>query len=81
MLLTVRKWGNSLAIRIPKSFAEDAGLADGCDVDLRLEDGKLVISPMPKKPPATLHELLAGITDDNLHSEADYGSPEGREAW
>ena len=80
MNMTVRKWGNSLAVRIPKSFAEEAGLTSGSNVDLALVEGKLIISPV-EVPRFTLEDLLAGVTDANLHPEQDFGSIEGREAW
>ena len=76
----VRKWGNSLALRIPKSFANDAHLATGSEVDLTLYDGKIIIDPEPAKE-YSLAALLRGVTNKNLHSEIDYGSPAGMETW
>jgi antitoxin MazE len=75
----VQKWGNSLALRIPKSFAAEAGLrADGA-VELSLVKGTLVVKPVVKKAP-TLDELLLGVTDDNIPTEWDTGPPVGKEA-
>ena len=76
MKTKVVKWGNSLGLRIPKSFAEEVNVIEGSTVDLSLEDGRLVIRPtdQPKYP---LDELLAGITESNLHSEVEIGSPSG----
>jgi antitoxin MazE len=76
----VQKWGNSLALRIPKSFANEAGLQKESPVEVSLEDGKLVIAPLRKSKP-TLKQLLAEITDDNLHRETDTGSAAGNEIW
>jgi antitoxin MazE len=76
----VQKWGNSLALRIPKSFATEIGLADETPVEISLVEGKLVIAPLPI-PTYSLEELLAGITENNIHSEQDTGAPEGNEAW
>jgi antitoxin MazE len=74
----VRKWGNSLALRIPKSFAAEAGLADETPVELSVVKGKLVVQSLaPECPP--LDELLRGVTDDNLHGEWDTGPAVGRE--
>ncbi|WP_129676369.1 AbrB/MazE/SpoVT family DNA-binding domain-containing protein [Candidatus Chloroploca sp. Khr17] len=76
----VQKWGNSLALRIPKSFAIEIGLTDETPVEISLVEGKLVIAPLPL-PTYSLEELLADITHDNLHGEQNTGRPEGNEAW
>ncbi len=80
MKTRVQKWGNSLALRIPKAFAEEVGLEKETTVEVSLEDGKLVISPVGRQKP-TLEELLAQITPENLHGEVDYGPPVGNEIW
>lgn len=64
MKTRVRKWGNSLALRIPKSVAPEAGLRENAPIELSLVDGNLVVHPVPMPPP-TLAELLAGVTDRN----------------
>ncbi|MFT5130570.1 MAG: antitoxin MazE [Rhodothermales bacterium] len=78
MTATVQKWGNSLALRIPKGLAEDVSRCSGSHVDLRVEDGQLVIRPVDT---ASLDELLQGITNDNCHHETRWGKPVGNEAW
>jgi antitoxin MazE len=80
MKTRVQKWGNSLALRIPKSFAAEAGLRENAPVELSLVEGKLVVQPVAARPP-TLEELLRGVTDENLHGEWDTGPAVGREAW
>ena len=80
MKTKVQKWGNSLALRIPKSFATETLLEVDTEVDLSLVKGKLVITPIVDKE-YSLEELLAGITEENLHSEVDTGNPIGNEAW
>ena len=80
MRVQVQRWGNSLALRIPKPFAEDAGVKQGTVVDLTLADGKLVAAPVSGGK-LRLKVLLAGITKGNLHEEADFGRRVGREAW
>jgi antitoxin MazE len=80
MKTRVQKWGNSLALRIPKSFAAEAGLQENAPVDLSLVDGKLIVQPVAPQPP-TLEELLRGVTEENLHGEWDTGSAVGREVW
>lgn len=75
----VSRWGNSLAIRIPASFSREVQLEAGDAVELHAEDGHLVITPVRKT--YTLDELLAGITDENLHEETDWGRPMGKEVW
>ena len=76
----IQKWGNSLAVRIPKPFASEVGLHQDDEVELQVKKGKLVITPM-KVPLYRLSELLSNITSSNLHSEVDYGLSVGHEAW
>jgi antitoxin MazE len=80
MKTRVQKWGNSLALRIPKSFAAEAGLRANGDVELSLVEGALVVRPATPKPLA-LDELLRGVTDDNLPTEWDTGPGVGKEVW
>jgi antitoxin MazE len=80
MQTRIQKWGNSLAIRIPKSFATQIGLEQDSEVELTLLDGKLVLVPI-EPPRLALAELLAQITDDNLHSEISSGDAVGNEVW
>lgn len=80
MRANVRRWGNSLAIRIPKSFAEEVGLKTDAPVELHVADGALVVRPVPAAAPA-LGDLLQGVTPDNLHDEVDAGPSRGREVW
>lgn len=80
MQTKIKKWGNSLAVRIPKAFVKEAGVEDGTTVDLSIDDGKIVIDPQ-KKGEYELDELLKGVTRKNIHSEVETGDPVGREAW
>ncbi len=75
----IRKWGNSLAIRIPKPFALEMGLEQDSWVELSVSEGKLLLKPV--KSSYTLEELLSGVTDDNLHGEIETGAVVGNEAW
>jgi antitoxin MazE len=74
MKTRVQKWGNSLALRIPKSFAADAGLHANAAVELSLAKGTLVVRPIKPQP-------LRGITDENLPGEWDSGPAVGKEVW
>jgi antitoxin MazE len=76
----VQKWGNSLALRIPKSFASEVGLKRETDVEITLTEGKLVIAPVAKSK-ATLKEMLAKINKKNLHREIDFSPAAGNEIW
>ena len=80
MRTKIQKWGNSLALRIPKSFAEEAEVKAGSRVDLSITDGQLVIRPV-RLQIFELHALLAGVKEENLHAEMSTGEPTGREAW
>ncbi len=80
MKSNIQKWGNSLAIRIPKSFADEIHLVQGSQIDITLNKDKLQITPIKEKQ-FTLKQLLSGVTKDNLHREIDTGSPVGKEIW
>lgn len=79
MRATIRKWGNSAAIRVSAAVMEEARLEIDQAVDVRVEAGRVVIEPLVA-PEFTLDALLAGVTRDNLHEEEDFGAPVGREA-
>jgi antitoxin MazE len=76
----IQKWGNSLAVRIPKAFAAQAQLVPDTVVEISLEDNKIVIAPLVE-PELTLDELLDGITDENIHGEVDSGAAVGKEIF
>jgi len=76
----IKKWGNSLALRIPRPLALEVGLEEEAEVTLTLADGKLIIAPVPELE-WTLEGLLAHVTPENLHDEVDTGTARGREAW
>jgi antitoxin MazE len=80
MRTRVQKWGNSLALRIPKSFATEVGLQRDTSVEVSLAEGKLVITRVTE-PKLTLKQLLAKVTKENLHHEVDTGPATGNETW
>jgi antitoxin MazE len=75
----VQKWGNSLAVRIPKPFAEGAGLRASTEVEVSLEKGEVRLSPV--RPRWKLRQLLSEVTKRNVHTEVDSGPSVGRESW
>lgn len=80
MGIFVRKWGNSAAVRLPASALTAAGLAVDDPVDVREEDGRIIIE---RAAPVRLNlaALIDGITPQNRHEESDWGQPVGREFW
>ena len=80
MNTTIQKWGNSLAICIPKAFADEVGFDQDSVVEIQIVDGKLVITPL-KQPIYDLETLLSQVTDSNLHSQVTPGASTGNEAW
>lgn len=80
MITKVQKWGNSLALRIPKAFALDAQLKNDSIVEVSLVDGQIVIKPVIS-PDWTLEQLLEGVNSGNIHQETDSGSAIGNEVW
>lgn len=79
MRAAIRKWGNSLALRIPRALAESAGIAAGSEVEIALSDGRIVVEPVD--PRDTLESLLAQVTPENRHAEVRSGPATGEEAW
>ena len=79
MLTTVQRWGNSLAVRIPKPIALQAALEENSEVDISVEEGRIVVSPATKE--WKLEDLLEGITRRNSHKEIKWGDRAGGEAW
>jgi antitoxin MazE len=75
----IQKWGNSLGLRIPKSFAAEAKVSEGCSVELSVEKGALLVRPLRRR--YTLDELLTRVTKSNIHGELSLGAPTGREVW
>jgi len=83
MSQTIGKWGNSLAVRIPRSFAEQLHWDEQTEVEPKIVDGKLVIEAVSAAeiPYYSLEELLVGLTPDTAHAEIHTGRPVGNEAW
>lgn len=76
MQTTVSKWGNSLALRLPRNIAEGMKLVEGATVELKIEDGSIRVTP--KRPKYKLADLLVG---ESTSSEVEWGEPKGDEAW
>lgn len=80
MKTAVQQWGNSLALRIPKAFAEQAKVKKGTAVNLTLKNGQMMVKPL-KGRKYSLKELVSKITPRNRHPETDWGPPQGKEVW
>jgi antitoxin MazE len=80
MKTQIARWGNSIAVRIPKSIAEAAKLRAGDHLELSVEDSG-VVKIRKKKVAGKLKDLLRGVTSENLHAETDWGGPVGKELW
>lgn len=74
----MRKWGNSIGVRIPAGILTELNLSAEIKVDVRAEAGRIIIEPIIDSQ-ETLEQLLGQITPDNLHSEIDFGQPVGKE--
>jgi len=79
MKATIKKWGNSLAIRIPKNITKDTRVSEGSNIDIMVENGNIVLSPRKKE--YSLKELLKNITIENIHSEISTDNQIGGEIW
>jgi antitoxin MazE len=80
MKLTVRKWGNSLAIRIPKEIAALSSIHMDSSVEVEVADRMLILRPVEERA-LILSEMLEKITPQNLHEEVQTGEPRGNERW
>ena len=80
MRTNIQKWGNSLALRIPKPLAEQAHITQGSLVEIKIVDDVLQIEPVAPQQ-YTLKALLDEITEDNIHNEVDTGEAQGKEVW
>ena len=81
MITQIKKWGNSLAIRIPKSFAKEVEIKEGSRVDISIDEKKIVIEPAVKPEKYELKDLLAEVKESNIHKEYLKDSPCGKEIW
>ena len=77
----IKKWGNSLALRIPATLSAALNLNEDDAVDVSEEDGRLIVKKKGAAVEPTLEELIAGITPENLHEPIDWGPPVGKEIW
>ncbi len=78
MVAVVKKWGNSLGMRIPNLMARSMNLSEGSYVELKNTDAGILIAP---KRDANLSQLLASITEQNIHEEIKTEQPVGKEIW
>lgn len=80
MQTKIQRWGNSLGLRIPKSFAEEARVEAGSTVDISVRGGDLLVRPLRARR-YNLRSLVKAITPKNVHEAVETGPPVGREAW
>jgi antitoxin MazE len=76
----IQKWGNSLGLRIPRSFAAEAQVEEGATVDLSVDNGRLMVRPLRVRK-YSLSALLRKVSRGNLHGEVSTGKAVGRERW
>ena len=80
MHIQIQKWGNSLALRIPKTYAKEAMISQGSSMNLSMEEGRIILTPVSKKS-YSLKKLLSHINKNNPHDEIYWGAPKGKEVW
>lgn len=76
---TISKWGNSLALRLPRHVADQVCLVEGATVEIEIDDGSLRVTP--SRPKFKLSELLDGEPRRDNHAEVDWGGAQGDEVW
>ena len=80
MKTKLRKWDDDLALKIPKRYAAEMRLEEGSAVNVSFENGQMIVKSASKQN-WTLQGLLAGVTEQNIHHEIDFGFPKGHEVW
>ncbi len=78
MIVAAKKWGNSLAVRIPRDIAQTLHIENDTMLELTLREGVIVIEPRETK---TLESMVAAISSTNLHGETDTSESIGNEEW
>ena len=78
MTVAVKKWGNSMALRIPRDMARSLQITNDSLVELHIENGAMIVKPHTE---TSLDELVERITPSNRHTEIDTGESIGHEAW
>lgn len=82
MSTRVQKWGNSQGIRLPQRVLEEANIAVGDEVDVTVQEGRIVVTPSQRiRGRYRLEDLVARMPEDYKPAEEDWGPPAGREAW
>ena len=82
MLTKVQKWGNSQGIRFPLRLMQEANIAIGDEVDVSVQQGRIVVVPSERiRGRYRLEDLVARMPEDYEPSEEDWGAPVGREVW
>jgi len=82
MNTTIQKWGNSLAVRLPKDMAHDRALFEGSEVTVRGDKGRIIITPIVRKQKnLSLAELVRNVSKANIHAEVTWDAPQGKEVW
>lgn len=80
MQVLIKKWGNSASVRIPATVMAAASISLDQAVDVREEDGRIIIEPI-RAPSYDLDDLLARMTPETFPDDADFGGPLGEEVW
>ncbi|MFM9962966.1 MAG: hypothetical protein ACKV2Q_17295 [Planctomycetaceae bacterium] len=80
MQMTLESWNGGLGLRIPDPLVTAAKLGVESIVDIVVQDGRLVVTPV-NSAANRLNELLAQVTEENLHKEFETGPAVGREVW
>jgi len=78
MTVSIKKWGNSLALRIPKDIAQTLHIENDSVLELHIADGAMVVKPLQH---TLLENLVSKIDAENIHTEVDTGESVGNEEW
>ncbi|MBU3677980.1 MAG: AbrB/MazE/SpoVT family DNA-binding domain-containing protein [Candidatus Kapabacteria bacterium] len=81
MKARIQKWGNSMALRIPKIVIDEMGLGDNRLVELHLQDGELIVRAVETPDPYALVDLVKDITPETRHQIIEFDGPQGKEVW
>ncbi len=81
MKTKAQKWGNSLAVRVPKGITEQAGVGVNDTLDIEVVEGGVILLTPRRRRKYRLNDLLKGMTKENMSTGIDFGRTVGREVW
>ena len=81
MKTKIKKWGNSLGLRLPKIVLESMGILEDSEIQISLGEGQMFLRPINREASFKLKDLVKKISKNNIHEKIDWGKKVGKEVW